>query len=49
MCGIRERENRGYGRKSGVTLSEHCRQQYLIGRILASPKLSPEEIYTSGN
>lgn len=30
--------------RSGVTLSEYCRQQCLTGRILANPKLTPEEI-----
>jgi hypothetical protein len=34
----------GMAERSGVTLSEYCRQQCLIGRILASPKLSPTEI-----
>ena len=34
----------GLAERSGVTLSEYCRQQCLTGRILASPKLSPEEI-----
>ncbi len=34
----------GMADRSGVTLSEYCRQQCLTGRILASPKLSIEEI-----
>ena len=34
----------GLAERSGVTLSEYCRQQCLTGRILASQKLSPEEI-----
>ena len=34
----------GMAERSGVSLSEYCRQQCLTGRILASPKLSPTEI-----
>lgn len=34
----------GMAERSGVTLSEYCRQQCLTGRILASPKLSLTEI-----
>jgi hypothetical protein len=34
----------GMADRSGVTLSEYCRQQCLNGRILANPKLSPTEI-----
>jgi hypothetical protein len=34
----------GMARRSGTTLSEYCRQQSLTGRILATPKLTPEEV-----
>lgn len=34
----------GMAERSGVSLSEYCRQQCLTGRILASPKLSSAEI-----
>jgi hypothetical protein len=30
--------------RSGVSLSEYCRQQCLTGRILASPKLNQAEV-----
>ncbi|WP_163270483.1 hypothetical protein [Dysgonomonas sp. 511] len=44
-CTESEKERiEGLAERSGVTLSEYCRQQCLTGRILASPKLSPEEI-----
>jgi hypothetical protein len=31
-------------REAGTTTSEYCRQQSISGRILATRKLSPEEI-----
>jgi hypothetical protein len=34
----------GMARRSGTTVSEYCRQICLTGRILAAPKLTPEEI-----
>ena len=34
----------GMAKRSGTTVSEYCRQQSLMGRILAAPKLTPEEI-----
>ena len=44
-CAESEKERiEGMAERSGVTLSEYCRQQCLTGRILASPKLSPTEI-----
>jgi hypothetical protein len=44
-CTKSEKERiEGMAERSGVTLSEYCRQQCLTGRILASPKLSPTEI-----
>ena len=44
-CTESEKERiEGMAGRSGVSLSEYCRQQCLTGRILASPKLSPEEI-----
>ena len=44
-CAESEKERiEGMAERSGVTLSEYCRQQCLTGRILASPKLSPAEI-----
>lgn len=44
-CAESEKERiEGMAEKSGVSLSEYCRQQCLTGRILASPKLSPTEI-----
>lgn len=44
-CTESEKEKiEGMADRSGVTLSEYCRQQCLTGRILASPKLSPAEI-----
>lgn len=44
-CAESEKERiEGLAERSGVTLSEYCRQQCLTGRILASPKLSPAEI-----
>lgn len=44
-CTESEKERiEGMAERSGVTLSEYCRQQCLTGRILASPKLSPIEI-----
>ena len=32
-------------RKAGRTLSEYCREQALHGKILAVPKLTPEELH----
>lgn len=44
-CTGSEKERiKGVAERSGITLSEYCRQQCLTGRILASPKLSPAEI-----
>ncbi len=44
-CAESEKERiEGMAERSGVSLSEYCRQQCLTGRILASPKLSPTEI-----
>lgn len=44
-CTESEKERiEGMADRSGVTLSEYCRQQCLTGRILANPKLTPEEI-----
>lgn len=44
-CTESEKERiEGLAERSGVTLSEYCRQQCLTGRILASPKLSLAEI-----
>lgn len=34
----------GMARRAGMILSEYCRQMCLTGRILATPKLTPEEI-----
>lgn len=34
----------GMARRSGTTVSEYCRQICLTGKILAAPKLTPEEI-----
>ena len=30
--------------RSGTTVSEYCRQQSIAGRILAAPKLMPDEV-----
>lgn len=44
-CAESEKERiTGMAERSGVTLSEYCRQQCLNGRILASPKLSMAEV-----
>ena len=44
-CTESEKERiKGLADRSGVALSEYCRQQCLTGRILASPKLSSAEI-----
>jgi 5-bromo-4-chloroindolyl phosphate hydrolysis protein len=44
-CTKSEKERiEGMAERSGVTLSEYCRQQCLNGRILANPKLSLTEI-----
>ena len=44
-CAESEKEKiEGMARRSGTTVSEYCRQQSLTGKILASPKLTPEEM-----
>lgn len=44
-CTESEKERiEGMAQRSGTTVSEYCRRQSLTGRILAAPKLSPEEI-----
>ncbi|MFV0420537.1 MAG: plasmid mobilization protein [Dysgonomonas sp.] len=44
-CTESEKERiEGMAKRSGVTLSEYCRQQCLTGRILANPKLNSTEI-----
>lgn len=34
----------GMADRTGIVLSEYCRQMCLNGRILATPKLTPEEV-----
>ena len=44
-CTESEKERiQGVARRSGTTLSEYCRQQSLTGRILATPKLTSEDM-----
>jgi len=44
-CSEPEKERiEGMTQKSGMVLSEYCRQMCLAGRIFATPKLTPEEI-----
>ncbi|WP_295936172.1 hypothetical protein [uncultured Alistipes sp.] len=44
-CSESEKERiEGLAQRAGMNLSEYCRQMCLTGRILATPKLTPEEV-----
>lgn len=44
-CSQSEKERiKGMAKRSGTSVSEYCRQQAIYGRILATPRLSSDEI-----